>query len=93
MLQKVAIGHGLRGGGLGLQKEASRRFPSVCSMRGLFGFGGFGGGGAPVDDTYYKLLEVGTDASPEEIKSAFRKQAMKHHPDKGGDIEQVTDVV
>lgn len=34
---------------------------------------------------YYQILGVGKDADPKEIKKAFRKLAMKHHPDRGGD--------
>ena len=37
---------------------------------------------------YYKILEIDKSASPEEIKQAYRKMAMKHHPDRGGDDEQ-----
>ena len=56
-------------------------------------FGGFGGNlgcrGNPVDTKFYDVLEIKPDASADEIKKAFRKQAMKHHPDKGGNIEKV----
>jgi DnaJ-class molecular chaperone len=31
---------------------------------------------------YYKMLGVEESASEDEIKKAFRKAAMKHHPDK-----------
>lgn len=34
------------------------------------------------DTEYYDLLEVAPNASADEIKSAFRKQAMKYHPDR-----------
>jgi len=30
----------------------------------------------------YKILEIESSASNEEVKKAYRKQAMKHHPDK-----------
>lgn len=31
---------------------------------------------------YYKILEVDSNASPDDIKKSFRKLAMKYHPDK-----------
>lgn len=33
----------------------------------------------------YDVLAIAKDATAEQIKKAYRKLAMKHHPDKGGD--------
>ena len=34
---------------------------------------------------YYEVLGIDKNASADEIKKAFRRQAVKHHPDQGGD--------
>jgi DnaJ-class molecular chaperone len=36
----------------------------------------------------HSVLGVASDATPEQVKAAYRKLAMKHHPDKGGDIAE-----
>lgn len=41
---------------------------------------------------YYKILEVEENATENDIKKAFRKLAMKHHPDKWGDAEKFKEI-
>ena len=36
-------------------------------------------------EDYYDLLEIDRDAQPSELKKAYRKQAMKYHPDRNAD--------
>lgn len=69
----------------------------------FFGGGGFPfgggfeemGGGArrgpkkEVDNKkFYELLGVEKNATNDQIKKAFRKLALQHHPDRGGDKEK-----
>lgn len=37
---------------------------------------------------YYKILGVARDCTEAEIKKAYRKESLIHHPDKGGDEEK-----
>ncbi|KAG5353588.1 hypothetical protein C0989_005109 [Termitomyces sp. Mn162] len=37
---------------------------------------------------YYKILGIARDASETDIKKAYRRESLKHHPDKGGDEEK-----
>lgn len=44
------------------------------------------------EDTHYSLLRVHEDATPEELKLAFRTLALANHPDKGGDSNTFHDL-
>lgn len=37
---------------------------------------------------YYDILNISKTASKEEIKKAYRKASLKHHPDRGGNTEE-----
>lgn len=41
---------------------------------------------------HYAILGVARNATPDEIKRAFRKLASQHHPDKGGDTQKFQEI-
>lgn len=65
-------------------------FEEMFGGRGGGGMGGMGGRREAVDnDKLYEVLGVKKDATEAEIKKTFRKLALQHHPDRGGDPEKV----
>ena len=49
----------------------------------------------PSNDSNYKILEITSDATNEEVKKAYRKMAVKYHPDKvatlGPDVQKAAE--
>jgi DnaJ-class molecular chaperone len=41
---------------------------------------------------YYKILGVNENASQDDIKKAYKKLAMKNHPDRGGDTQKFQEI-
>ena len=39
-------------------------------------------------DSDYQILEIKPDASDDEVKKAYRKMAMRFHPDRLGDLSE-----
>ncbi|KAJ6469745.1 hypothetical protein C8R47DRAFT_766780 [Mycena vitilis] len=42
---------------------------------------------------YYKILGVARDCTEQEVRKGYRRESLKHHPDKGGDEEKFKLVV
>lgn len=53
--------------------------PDYLSLRAMF---------VSSPDSDYQILEIKPDASDEEIKKAYRKMAMRFHPDRLGDLSE-----
>ncbi len=43
----------------------------------------------PNYNNLYEMLCIHNEASPYDIEESFKRQALKHHPDAGGDIKKV----
>jgi len=70
-------------------------FPGMGGRGGGRGMGGRGGPAAKKDvdtEKFYKLLGVEMNATGPEIKKAYRKMAIQHHPDKGGDPDKFKEI-
>lgn len=85
-----------------MTRTVKTNFPFLGSVEMFYSFpdgmgSGMGGMGMPprreVDnEKFYKTLGLEKTATEQEIKKAYRKLAIKHHPDKGGDVEMFKEI-
>lgn len=70
------------------------RYQTYNSGQRGYGYGGYSGSQQTYKPSYnlendYKILEIDSSATDDEVKKAYRKQAMKHHPDKVSHLGEV----
>lgn len=55
-------------------------------------FAGFLSLPAPSGKTWWQTLGVPAGAHPEAVKAAYRRLAAEHHPDRGGNVERMSEI-
>lgn len=72
-----------------LMRIAAADVESILAMFGMGAYGGYGQGADPRRatsqqqlDQAYRILEIDASATDDQVKKAYRRMAMKYHPDK-----------